>query len=183
MLSKKIFAEGVKILSVLLGAEKAELDKRFNIEVWYAALSDIDSELFQKSCIYIVQNNKWHPSISEIRQTVDLINKSSKGILTIAEEQWVIFKHAVCHDPGSNKLGEYLLDRQRFFEDPITQLVAETMYVDYALSNVSEAGNWRARFISSYKNFKDFSTVETQIRKLDVIRNRLCTDQKELSND
>ncbi|ADD67860.1 hypothetical protein Dacet_1088 [Denitrovibrio acetiphilus DSM 12809] len=182
-LTKHTFAKGIKILSVLLGSDKVNLDKRFNIEIWYASLLDLDDDQFQKACIYLVQNTKWHPSIAEIRETAQFIYEATQGNSYTAEGQWQVFKDAVTSHPGAAGLEKFFERGEQFFDDPVTNSVAQTIYKDFATSNISETGNWRARFISSYNNTKSFGNKTAQVQRLDNIISIVCNKKKELSHE
>jgi hypothetical protein len=150
MLDKKIFVEGIAIFSCMPKSNTLNLESKFVLDIWYAALSDIANDIFQKACILIFQTSKWHPSVSEIRDAVKRIHSMENRLENSPEEQWIVFRSAVVSSPGSRILERIYNDSGTYFSDCVTDAVAKSMYKDFAVSNISESGNWRARFINSY---------------------------------
>jgi len=155
MLTKEIFLQGMNVLSVLKqGRRPVDLDNKFTLKVWYEALKDIPDEAFQKACIYLLKTSEWHPSPAEIREAAGFACDVQSGTDFTAEQQWEVFKNEVCHGKGRRELDRAYGNGEQPFEDPVTNEVARTIYEEYALSDVSETGNWMSRFIKAYNNVK-----------------------------
>lgn len=168
MLDKEIFAEGITILSSMPKSNTLNLEDKFTLRVWYAALADIPNDIFQKACVSILRKSKWHPTVSEIRDVAERIYSFQNGLENTPEEQWIIFRNAVMHNPGSGKLERIYQNYGSYFSDLVTDAVAKSMYKDFALSNVSEHGNWRSRFINSYNTIRLRHIEEERLRVLSL---------------
>lgn len=166
LLSKNIFLQGLKILSVLpQGKNPVDLGDSFTIEAWYGALNDISDEKFQKAVIYLLRNSKWHPVPVDIRKAAGFATEIEQGIITTPEQQWDVFRSRF----NSYAIKSAITDNTHYYDDPITDAVAKTICMDYAMSHISEAGNWRARFINAYNSLKETGVATSEMQKIGAI--------------
>lgn len=168
MLSKHIFLKGMKILSVLpQGKNPVDLADSFTIEAWYGALNDIPDEQFQKAVILVLRNSKWHPAPVDIRRAAGFVENTESGKTDeTAIAQWKEFSGKIQSVGYRKMLRVWHEERQSVFDDPVTDSIARTFAEEYALSNVSEAGNWRARFIAAYNDAKEHGVKTAEVQKI-----------------
>lgn len=154
MLNEKNFKQGIMGLYASF-QHKGNMSppSKMTLDIWYQALSDIPDEAFQKACIFIIRNHDWFPTVKDIREAAGFACDVESGSDTIAEQQWEVFR-AKFSSVGTNRMRTAFYEGEQIFEDPTTQHVAELIFEDFGRSNESEAGNWRARFISTYNNVK-----------------------------
>lgn len=170
-LSKIDFLKGMKILSVLpQGNNPVDLNDRFTIEAWYGALNDLTDEQFQTAVVYCLRNLKWHPAPVDIREAAGFAVTAAKGKADTAEQQWKIFTGKIS-SMGFQAMFDVWCSTQpdavtKVFSDPVTDAVAKTMAKEYGMSDISEAGNWRARFLKSYTDIKEHGVKTAEMQKI-----------------
>lgn len=170
-LSKQIFIKGMKILSQLpQGKNPVDLSDPFTIEVWYAALNDLSDDQFQTAIVYCLRNLKWHPAPVDIREAAGFAVAAARGKTDTAEQQWEVFTSKISSigfqamlDTWYNTQPDAVIT---VFDDPVTDAVAKTMAKEYGMSNIAEAGNWRARFLRSYADIKEHGAKTAEMRKI-----------------
>lgn len=162
-LSKLVFLKGMKILSVLpQGKNPVDLSDDFTIEAWYGAVNDLSDEQFQKAVIFLLRNSKWHPVPVDIRKAAGFIEEAEQGTLSTPEQQWDIFRDRF----NSYEISYAIRDNKQYYEDSVTDIVAKQICRDYANSNISEAGNWRSRFINAYNSAKQTAADVRDIERI-----------------
>ncbi|PLX71793.1 MAG: hypothetical protein C0602_00030 [Denitrovibrio sp.] len=167
MLSKKTFNQGLRVLSALKqGKQPVDLSDQFTLTVWYEALKDLTDESFTKACIYMLKTSIWHPSPVEIREAAGFsVEVAEQSQNSTAEDQWDIFSTKILAY-GINKFQKMCLDNQDLFSHKTTQHVAEIIAEDFCKSNISESGNWRARFISTFNNMKEHGKKSAEMKAI-----------------
>lgn len=170
-LSKIDFLKGMKILSVLpQGKNPVDLNDAYTIEAWYGALNDLTDEQFQTAVVYCLRNLKWHPAPVDIREAAGFAVATATGKADTAEQQWEIFTSKIS-SIGFQTMLDIWYNTQpdavtTVFDDPVTDAVAKTMAKEYGMSNISEAGNWRARFLRSYAEIKMHGAKTAEMQKI-----------------
>ncbi len=86
-MDKKIFAKGIAILRATYPPFEKIASAKESLETWYMLLQDLDDSSFLNALKILCQNNRFHPTVAEIRETAKAIN--SPPMLS-AEEAWGI---------------------------------------------------------------------------------------------
>ncbi|MGE4267157.1 MAG: hypothetical protein AB7F25_06960 [Deferribacterales bacterium] len=167
-LDRQIFFKGLQVLSVLpQGKNPVDLTDEFTLTVWYEALGDIDNDSFQKAVILLLRSSKWHPAPVDIRRAAGFIETTESGKSDeTAITQWEEFSRKI-QSVGHQRMERiWYEDKKAVFDDPVTDAIARTFAKEYAMSNVTEAGNWRARFIAAYNNSKEHGIKTAEVQKI-----------------
>lgn len=171
LLSKKVFMAGMSVLSSLpMGTSRLNLDDKMQLEMFYQSIADMDDETFQRAVILKLRYKEagkpqWFPTPGELLEFAGFINNTDNGIVETSEAQWQVFSSAFGHI-GYQVMSQKWADGESIFEDATTEAVAKTIAKEYALSNVSESGNWRSRFIKAYDNTKEFGKKTNEVMKI-----------------
>lgn len=167
-LDRQIFFKGLQVLSVLpQGKNPVDLTDEFTLTVWFEALGDIDNDSFQKAVILLLRNSKWHPAPVDIRKAAGFVEATENGKTDeTAISQWEVFSGKI-QSIGHQRMERIWYEKnENVFADPVTDTIARTFAKDYAMSNISEAGNWRARFIAAYNDAKEHGVKTAEVQKI-----------------
>jgi hypothetical protein len=154
MLDRKTFAQYMMALYAALG-HKSGIDKieDYVMDLWYTSLSDLTDEEFHISIMYHIRNSKWYPSIAEIREVVKRLNNKNS-----AEKEWSAVLKAI-NSHGRRQYPD--------FKDICTCAAIESLgWTALCDCNVSELGNYRARFIKSYNEFSHENEFREETDKI-----------------
>jgi hypothetical protein len=78
--------EAKKVMVILTGAYPQVSTNEATLTIWYRFLADISFELGQAAALQLISQNKWFPSIAELRQAV---NKMLPDEIPSTEEAWL----------------------------------------------------------------------------------------------
>jgi len=91
-MDKKIFSKGMAVLRATYPTFEKIAASKEALETWFMLLQDLDDASFLNALKIICMNNKYHPTIAEIRETAKALNTTPT---LSAEEAWGILVNDV----------------------------------------------------------------------------------------
>lgn len=171
MLSQQAFKDNIQVLYATFRHKgNMKVPDKITLQVWYQAVSDMTDEQLVHATAFIVRNDEWFPTMARIRKVAGFSLETENST---AEAQWEIFSRKIQSVGYRKMLRIWHEEGRSVFDDPVTDSVARTFAEEYALSNVSEAGNWRARFIAAYNNTKEHGIKTTEVQKISSIMSNM----------
>lgn len=85
MLSKEVFKEGMKKLSILFPSWNIDLSDPETLKTWYNMLSDISDKNFKIVVDDYGFNNIYNPTIASLRKNINFKSHSERASITVTE--------------------------------------------------------------------------------------------------
>ena len=137
----------LKVLGVLIAAYPRQELSDATIDVYLAALSDIDAQILRAAALDHITKSKWFPTVAELReQAVNLAGANDE---------------AAAYD-GWKQVLDYTSARKPI-TDPIAIKAIEALggLKAFGMSHVDEQPSWRMRFIQAYNSYKSREINDT----------------------
>lgn len=172
-MDREEFVETLKYLSI---AFDKDLTKE-QVEVWYSILGEYDIDSLKNAVKIIIKNNKYFPSIAEVREEIKKLTEEDYS--TNAKNEWGLVLEAM------RKTGYYKQDEFREMLKPKTLKVCERMGIEHLMVMESEEKpSMQKLFFNLYEGITEYEknqkVYEENIKRLQEAKQDFLLDSQEI---